>query len=176
MIAYEDDSPDGARREGMVVADGVIVEIVMPGSGDPVAPGRTGELVVTRLNADYPLLRFATGDLSAFTAEDKTRIKGWLGRADQAAKVKGMFVYPQQVVEIGRRHPELGVLRLIVRREGEQDVMILRAEAMDSPPGLEEAVAATLASATKLRGNVELVRPGALPNDGRIIADERPVG
>lgn len=176
MIAYEDDGADGARLEGMRIGDGVIVEIVTPGSGDPVAPGRTGELVVTRLNRDYPMLRFATGDLSAFMAEtDDGRIKGWLGRADQTAKVKGMFVHPAQIVEVGRRHPELGVLRLVIRRAGEQDVMILRAEAQAPAADLAPAVAATLASATKLRGTVELVAQGSLPNDGRIIADERPV-
>jgi phenylacetate-CoA ligase len=176
MIAYEDDGPDGARREGMVVADGVIVEIVTPGSGDLVAAGRTGELVVTRLNLDYPLLRFATGDLSAFATEDETRIKGWLGRADQSTKVRGMFVHPQQIVEVGRRHPELGVLRLVIQREGEQDVMILRAETSAPSESLGNAVAATLAAATKLRGTVELVGPGSLPNDGKVIADERAVG
>jgi phenylacetate-CoA ligase len=176
MIAYEADDAGGTLLDGMNVNDGVIVEIVTPGSGDPVAAGRTGELVVTRLNPDYPLLRFATGDLSAFVDESADRIKGWLGRADQTTKVKGMFVHPAQIVEVGRRHPEVGVLRLVVRREGEQDVMILRAEIIAAAPGLETAIAETLASATKLRGMVELVAPGSLPNDGRIIADERPVG
>ena len=178
MIAYETDDADGALSEGMAVNDGVIVEIVTPGSGDPVAEGRTGELVVTRLNADYPLLRFATGDLSAFIAggDPAGRVKGWLGRADQSAKVKGMFVHPAQIAELGRRHPELGVLRLVIRRDGEQDVMVLRAETAAPGADLREAVAATLIAATKLRGAVELVAPGSLPNDGRVIADERPVG
>jgi phenylacetate-CoA ligase len=177
VIAYEAEDADGELLEGMAVNDGVIVEIVTPGTGDPVASGKVGEIVVTRLNADYPLLRFATGDLSAFVAASgDSRIKGWLGRADQSAKVKGMFVHPSQIAAVGRRHPELGVLRLIVRRTGEQDVMILRAETASQAAGLGDAVAATLQDATKLRGAVELVAPGSLPDDGRVIADERPVG
>jgi phenylacetate-CoA ligase len=154
---------------------------VIPGSGDPVAPGKVGEIVVTRLNADYPLLRFATGDLSAFILgrerdPERPRIKGWLGRADQAAKVKGMFVHPSQILAVGKRHPELGVLRLVIRRAGEQDAMILRAETATQTADLSQAVAASLQAATKLRGAVELVAPGSLPDDGRVIADERPVG
>ncbi|HEY4925616.1 MAG TPA: AMP-binding protein [Roseiarcus sp.] len=176
-IAYEAEGGDGALLEGMVVNDGIILEIVTPGTGDPVAAGRVGEIVVTRLNPDYPLLRFATGDLSAFVADSgNSRIKGWLGRADQSAKVKGMFVHPSQIAEVGKRHPELGVLRLVIRRSDEQDVMILCAEAAGQSPELIQAVAATLQAATKLRGAVELVAPGSLPNDGRVIADERPVG
>jgi len=174
VIAYEDDDEAGAMREGMGVNGGVIVEIVMPGSGDPAAAGRVGEVVVTRLNPDYPLLRFATGDLSAFLGP--ARIKGWLGRADQTTKVRGMFVHPGQVLAVGKRHPELGVLRLVVRRRDEQDEMVLRAEASRQSPDLVEAVAATLQSVTKLRGAVELLAPGSLPDDGRVIADERPVG
>ena len=177
VIAYEAESGDGKLLEGMVVNDGIILEIVTPGTGDPVGPGKVGEIVVTRLNPDYPLLRFATGDLSAFVADSgNSRIKGWLGRADQSAKVKGMFVHPSQIAEIGKRHPELGALRLVIRRVGEQDVMILRAEAASQTSGLSESVAATLQAATKLRGAVELVGPGSLPDDGRVIADERPVG
>jgi phenylacetate-CoA ligase len=161
----------------MVVNDGVIVEIVTPGSDDPAPAGRVGEVVVTRLNADYPLLRFATGDLSAFLGADiGRRIRGWLGRADQSAKVKGMFVHPAQVVEVGRSHPQLGILRLVVARAGEQDAMTLRAETAEATEELRTAVAATLATLTKLRGAVELVAPGSLPDDGRVIADERPVG
>jgi phenylacetate-CoA ligase len=176
-IAYEAEGGDGALLEGMVVDEGIILEIVTPGTGDPVAPGKVGEIVVTRLNPDYPLLRFATGDLSAFVAgSDDARIKGWLGRADQSAKVKGMFVHPSQIAEIGRRHPELGVLRLVIRRADEQDAMILRAEAASQTSALSQSVAATLQAATKLRGAVELVAPGSLPDDGRVIADERPVG
>jgi phenylacetate-CoA ligase len=177
MIAYEAIGDDGVLLEGMVVDEGVILEIVAPGTGDPVAPGKIGEVVVTRLNADYPLLRFATGDLSAFVPGSANgRIKGWLGRADQTAKVKGMFVHPSQVAEIRKRHAELGVLRLIIRRADEQDVMILRAETASQAPGLSESVAATLQAATKLRGVVELVALGTLPEDGQVIADERPVG
>jgi phenylacetate-CoA ligase len=177
VIAYEADDEEGALLEGMVVNEGVILEIVTPGTGDPVAPGKIGEVVVTRINADYPLLRFATGDLSAFVPGSANgRIKGWLGRADQTAKVKGMFVHPSQVAEIRRRHAELGVLRLVIRRADEQDIMILRAETASQAAGLSESVAASLQAATKLRGVVELVGPGTLPEDGRVIADERPVG
>jgi phenylacetate-CoA ligase len=177
VIAYEAEGDDGILLEGMVVNDGIILEIVTPGTGDPVAPGKVGEIVVTRLNADYPLLRFATGDLSAFIPNSANgRIKGWLGRADQTAKVKGMFVHPSQIAEVGKRHPELLVLRLVIRRAGEQDVMILRAETASQAAGLSETVAATLQAATKLRGAVELVAPGSLPDDGRVIADERHVG
>jgi phenylacetate-CoA ligase len=177
VIAYEADGQDGTRIDGMVVNDGVIVEIVTPGSDDPAPAGRVGEVVVTRLNADYPLLRFATGDLSAFLGADiGRRIRGWLGRADQSAKVKGMFVHPAQVVEVGRSHPQLGILRLVVARAGEQDAMTLRAETAEATEELRTAVAATLATLTKLRGAVELVAPGSLPDDGRVIADERPVG
>jgi len=177
VIAYEADDEAGALQEGMVVNEGIILEIVTPGGGDPVAPGKVGEIVVTRLNADYPLLRFATGDLSAFILNGATaRIRGWLGRADQTAKVKGMFVHPWQVLAVGKRHPELGVLRLVIRRAGEQDEMILRAEAVSRTAGFIEAVAATLQSVTNLRGAVELLAPGSLPDDGRVIADERPAG
>ena len=181
IIAYEAEGEDGALLEGMLVNDGIILEIVIPGSGDPVAPGKVGEIVVTRLNADYPLLRFATGDLSAFILgrerdPERPRIKGWLGRADQAAKVKGMFVHPSQILAVGKRHPELGVLRLVIRRAGEQDAMILRAETATQTADLSQAVAASLQASTKLRGAVELVAPGSLPDDGRVIADERPVG
>jgi phenylacetate-CoA ligase len=177
MIAYEAEDGSGALLAGMAVNDGVIVEIVTPGTGDPVAAGKVGEIVVTRLNADYPLLRFATGDLSAFIPSDVgMRIKGWLGRADQSAKIKGLFVHPAQIAEIGKRHPELMGLRLVIRRAGEQDVMVLWAETASRTSELGEAVAATLQAATKLRGAVELVPPGTLPDDGRVIADERPVG
>jgi phenylacetate-CoA ligase len=177
VIAYETDDAQGARRDGMVVNDGVIVEIVTPGSGDPAPAGRVGEVVVTRLNPDYPLLRFATGDLSAFLGDrEGAAIRGWLGRADQATKVKGLFVHPAQVIEIGRRHPQLGVLRLVVGRDGEQDAMTLRAETAAPTDDLRLEVAATLAALTKLRGAVEFAAPGSLPDDGKVIADERPVG
>ena len=168
VVAYEDDGP------GLKVADDVLVEIVRPGSGDPLPQGGVGEIVVTALRGGFPLLRFATGDLSAFL--DENRIRGWLGRADQTTKVKGLFVHPSAVVEAARRHPELTGVRLVVRREGEQDTMKLLAETAQPSPTLAEAVAASLQATTKLRGTVELVAPGSLPNDGKTIADERPVG
>jgi phenylacetate-CoA ligase len=177
VIAYESEA-----REGMIVNENIIVEIVRPGTGDPVADGEVGEVVVTSFNRDYPMIRLATGDLSAVLTgaspcgRTNTRIKGWMGRADQTAKVKGMFVRPEQVAEIGKRHPELGRLRLVVTREAEQDAMTLMAECVSPAPGLAEAVAATLQAATKVRGAVKLVAPGSLPNDGKVIADERPVG
>ncbi len=176
VIAYET-----AARDGMVVNEHVIVEIVRPGTGDPVPDGDVGEVVVTSFNPDYPMIRLATGDLSAVLAgrspcgRTNMRIKGWMGRADQTTKIKGMFVHPAQVAEIGRRHRELGRLRLVVTRPGEQDVMTLMAECPAAPDGLAAAVATTLAAVTRLRGEVSLVAAGALPNDGKIIADERGV-
>ena len=173
-IAYESHA-----REGLIVDEGVLVEIVRPGTNDPVPPGEVGEVVVTTLvNADYPLIRFGTGDLSAVLAgispcgRTNLRIKGWMGRADQTAKVKGMFVRPDQVAEIAKRHPELKRLRLVITRRGETDAMTLRAEAV-AGPDLHAKVAATLQDVAKLRGDVELVAPGSLPNDGKVIADER---
>ena len=180
VIAYETDAPDGGLAEGMVVNERVLVEIVVPGAGAPAPVGEAGEVVVTRLNADYPLLRFATGDLSAFLpglslcGRTNARIRGWLGRADQVTKIKGMFVHPTQVMEIARRHPELSRLRLVVKRAQEQDVMTLRIEAREAAAGLAEKVEQTLQNLTKLRGHIELVPPGSLPNDGKVIADERP--
>jgi phenylacetate-CoA ligase len=174
VIAYET-----AARDGMVVNEHVIVEIVRPGTGDPVPEGDVGEVVVTSFNPDYPMIRLATGDLSAVLAgrspcgRTNSRIKGWMGRADQSTKIKGMFVHPGQVAEIGRLHKELGRLRLVVSRAGEQDVMTLMAECAPAPAGLAEAVATTLQAVTKLRGEVRLVAAGALPNDGKVIADQR---
>jgi phenylacetate-CoA ligase len=162
----------------MIVDDGVIVEIVRPGTGNPVPPGEVGEVVVTSFNRDYPMIRLATGDLSAVLpgispcGRTNMRIKGWLGRADQTTKVKGMFVHPEQVAEVARRHAGVGRVRLVVGRSGEQDVMTLRAEASDDA-GLKAKLAETLQSVTKLKGEVELVAPGSLPNDGKVIADER---
>src|SRR6185369_1520505 len=150
-----------------------------PGTGDPVADGEVGEVVVTSFNPDYPMIRLATGDMSAVLAgrspcgRTNTRIKGWMGRADQTTKVKGMFVRPEQVAEIGKRHPALGRLRLVVTREGESDAMTLRAETTAGSEALREEIAGTLRAVTKLGGTVELVRPGVLPNDGKVIADER---
>ena len=172
VIAYETDDENGALIPGMLVNDDLIVEIVTPGTNDPAPADKVGEVVVTRLSGDYPLLRLATGDLSTWASPD--RLKGWMGRADQSAKIKGLFVHPSQVVEIGKRHPEIGALRLVVTREGEQDVMTLFAETASPTEALAEAVAATLQALTKLRGEAALVAPGSLPNDGKIIADERP--
>ena len=177
LIAYESRALDG-----MIIDEGVVVEIVRPGTGDPVADGEVGDVVVTSLSPAYPLVRFATGDLSAVLAgpspcgRTNRRIKGWMGRADQTTKVKGMFVHPKQVAEVGARHPELGRLRLVVGREAEQDTMTLVAECAAPGPAVEGAVAETLQSVTKLKGVVTLVAPGSLPNDGKVIADERPVG
>jgi len=174
VIAYET-----AARDGMVVNEHVVVEIVRPGTGDPVPEGEVGEVVVTSFNPDYPMIRLATGDLSAALpgpspcGRTNMRIKGWMGRADQSTKIKGMFVHPGQVAEIGRLHKELGRLRLVVTRAGEQDVMNLMAECAAVPEGLAAAVATTLQAVTKLRGEVRLVPAGALPNDGKIISDER---
>ncbi len=177
VIAYESDAMDG-----MIVNESVIVEIVRPGTGDPVDEGEVGEIVVTSFNATYPMIRLATGDLSAFLpgvspcGRTNRRIKGWMGRADQTAKIKGMFVHPKQVAEVAARHPQLGKLRLVVGRDNEQDTMTLMAECAAPDAGLETTVAATLQSVTKLKGAVKLVAPGSLPNDGKVIADERLVG
>ena len=177
VIAYETPA-----LEGMVINETLIVEIVRPGTGDPVAEGEVGEVVVTSFNADYPMIRLATGDLSAVLTgrspcgRTNMRIIGWMGRADQTTKVKGMFVHPGQIAEVAKRHPELGRVRLSVAREGEQDAMTLSAECAAPASGLAEAVAASLQSVTKLRGAVKLVAPGTLPNDGKIIADERAIG
>jgi phenylacetate-CoA ligase len=174
VIAYESEA-----REGMIANETVVVEIVRPGTGDPVPDGDVGEVVVTSFNRDYPMIRFATGDLSALLrgvspcGRTNARIKGWMGRADQTAKVKGMFVHPKQVAEVAARHPELGRMRLVVDREAEQDTMTLLAECAPADAALEAAVIATLQSVTKLKGLVKLVTPGTLPNDGKLIADER---
>lgn len=177
IIAYE-----SGPREGMIVDEGVIVEIVRPGTGDPVPEGDVGEVVVTSFNRDYPMIRLATGDMSAVLAgaspcgRTNMRIKGWLGRADQTTKVKGMFVRPEQIAELARRHPDLGRLRLVVGRAGEQDTMTLKAESADASSGVKAGVAESLQALTKLKGEVELVAPGSLPNDGKVIADERSYG
>jgi phenylacetate-CoA ligase len=177
VIAYETEA-----LAGMVVNENLLVEIVRPGTGDPVPDGEVGELVVTAFNPDYPMIRLATGDLSAILpgpspcGRTNMRIRGWMGRADQTTKIKGMFVRPDQVAEIARRHPEVGRLRLTVTRVQEQDIMTLSAECASPAAGLSDTVAATLTSMTKLRGEVVLVAPGSLPNDGKVIADERPVG
>ena len=186
VIAYESEggrSPAAERApDGMIVNETLLVEIVRPGTGDPVAAGEVGEVVVTSFNPDYPMIRLATGDLSAILpgrspcGRSNMRTAGWMGRADQTTKVKGMFVHPGEVAEVGRRHRELGRLRLVVARAAEQDTMTLLAECAAPADGLREAVAATLRSVTKLGGEVRLVAVGSLPNDGKVIADERPVG
>lgn len=174
IIAYETKA-----REGLVVNENIIVEIVRPGTGDPVAEGDVGEIVVTTLDTHHPVVRLALGDLSAVLSgpspcgRTSMRIKGWMGRADQTTKVKGMFVRPEQIAEIGKRHPELGRLRLIVTRDSETDAMTLSAETATPADALRDAVASTLRAVTKLSGNVTFVSPGSLPNDGKAISDER---
>jgi phenylacetate-CoA ligase len=174
LIAFET-----AARDGMVVNEDLIMEIVKPGTGDPVAAGDVGEIVVTSLDPHHPWIRLALGDLTAALpgpskcGRTNMRIRGWMGRADQTTKVKGMFVRPEQVAEIARRHPALGRLRLVVSRQGETDAMTLKAETNASGDALREEVAASLRAVTKLGGAIELVGPGALPNDGKVIADER---
>ncbi len=173
VIAYESEL-DGAPTEGMIVNEDLIVEIVRPGTDDPVAEGEVGELVVTTFNTTYPLVRFGTGDLSAVLAgqspcgRTNVRIKGWMGRADQRAKVKGMFVDPKQVADITKRHPEISAARLIVVRDGDQDAMTLQVTGANVDA---EAVASTLRDITKLGGVVETV--SELPNDGKVIDDQR---
>jgi phenylacetate-CoA ligase len=174
LVAYE-----SRAREGLILDEHVVVEIVRPGTGDPVPDGEVGEVVVTVLNREYPLVRFATGDLSAILpgaspcGRTNRRIRGWMGRADQTTKVKGMFVHPKQVAEVLGRHPGLGRGRLVVDRAEGADVMTLRVEAPSPDPALATAVAESLQAVTKLRGSVELVVPGGLPNDGKVIDDLR---
>lgn len=174
-IAYET-----SAREGLVVDEGVLVEIVRPGTGDPVAEGEVGEVVVTTLNPTYPLIRFGTGDLSAVlsglcpTGRTNVRIKGWLGRADQTTKIRGMFVHPGQVDQIVKRFPEVAKARLVVTGEMASDQMTLKVEtACSGPDSLALKVADAIRDVTKLRGQVELVLPGSLPNDGKVIEDAR---
>ena len=175
LIAYET-----AAREGLLIDEAVLVEIVRPGTGEPVADGEVGELVVTTLNPTYPLIRFGTGDLSAVlpgtcpTGRTNTRIKGWLGRADQTTKIRGMFVHPSQVNDITKRFPEVVKARLVVTGEMANDAMTLRVEtACGSPDGLAGKIGAAIREVTKLRGEVELLLPGTLPNDGKVIEDAR---
>lgn len=174
LVAYET-----ASREGLVLDEGVIVEIVRPGTGTPVEDGEVGELVVTTLNTAYPLVRFGTGDLSAIlpghcpTGRTAPRIKGWMGRADQTTKIKGMFVHPSQVAEIARRFPEVKKARLVVSGEMASDAMCLQVEATEVGEGLRERIEIAIREVTKLRGDVQVVRPGSLPNDGKVIEDAR---
>jgi phenylacetate-CoA ligase len=174
LIAYET-----AAREGLVVDEGVIVEIVRPGTGDPVPEGEVGEVVVTTLNPDYPLIRFGTGDLSAVlpgpcpTGRSNMRIRGWLGRADQTTKIRGMFVHPSQVADIARRFPEILKARLVVSGEMANDVMVLKVEAAARQEGLDARIGEAVRDVTKLRAQVEFLAPGSLPNDGKVIEDAR---
>lgn len=179
LLAYESALPDGTVAEGMILDEALILEIVRPGTGDPVPDGEVGEVVVTSLNPDYPLIRFATGDLSAVLAgaspcgRTNTRIKGWMGRADQTTKVRAMFVTPRQVGEVLRRHPEVLKARLVVEGDTGNDRMTLKCEVKAPPAGLAEAIVASIRDVTKLRGEAELVPPGTLPNDGKVIDDTR---
>ncbi len=174
LIAYETQA-----REGLVLDESLIVEIVRPGTADPVPAGEVGELVVTTLNPDYPLIRFGTGDLSAVlpgqcpTGRTNTRIKGWMGRADQTTKIRGMFVHPGQVAAIARRFPEVLKARLVVSGEMANDVMTLKVEAVGTPQGLDARIGEAIRDITKLRGDVQLLQPGTLPNDGKVIEDAR---
>jgi phenylacetate-CoA ligase len=174
LIAYETQA-----REGLVLDEGVIVEVVRPGTGDPVPEGEVGELVVTTLNPAYPLIRFGTGDLSALlpgacpTGRTNTRIRGWMGRADQTTKIRGMFVHPAQVADIARRFPEVLKARLVVSGEMANDVMTLKVEAASVPQGLDARIGEAVRDVTKLRADVQLLEPGTLPNDGKVIEDAR---
>lgn len=177
VVAYESDA-----REGLIVNEGLILEIVRPGTGDPVPDGEVGEVVVTNLHAaEYPLIRFGTGDLSAVLpgrspcGRTNVRIRGWLGRADQSSKVRGMFVHPGLVAQVLRRHPELLRARLVVSRRDDADEMTLRCETAAPGPALAGAVVDSIREICKLRGEVELVAPGSLPNDGKVIDDTRPI-
>jgi phenylacetate-CoA ligase len=174
-------APDGSVCDGMVLDEAIIVELVRPGTGDPVDPGEVGEVVVTTLTPEYPLIRFATGDLSALLpgrspcGRTNQRIRGWLGRADQTAKVRGMFVHPVQIAEIGRRHQSIVRARLVIERPASADQMTLLVE-MGQPAETASAIAETVQAVTKLRGSVTLVPEGSLPNDGKVIEDRRPIG
>jgi phenylacetate-CoA ligase len=182
LIAYESVMPDGSVNPGMIIDEALILEIVRPGTGDPVAPGEVGEVVVTLFNRDYPLVRFATGDLSAVLpgaspcGRTNLRIKGWMGRADQSTKVRAMFVTPRQVADVVRRHPEIARARLVVEGEAGNDRMTLKCEVKQRLQEVAEAIVASIREVTKLRGDVELVEPGSLPNDGKVIEDLRKYG
>jgi phenylacetate-CoA ligase len=182
LLAYESLMPDGTVTEGMILEEGLLLEIVRPGTGDPVPAGEVGEVVVTTFNRDYPLIRFGTGDLSAILpgaspcGRTNVRIRGWMGRADQTTKVRAMFVTPKQVNEVARRHPEILKARLVVEGETGNDRMTLKCEVRERPGGLAEAIVASIREVTKLRGEVELAAPGSLPNDGKVIEDARTYG
>ncbi len=182
LIAYESAMPDGRVTEGMILEESLILEIVRPGTGDPAPEGEVGEVVITSFNRDYPLIRFGTGDLSAVLpgaspcGRTNVRIRGWMGRADQTTKVRAMFVTPKQVNEVVQRHPEVLRARLVVEGETGNDRMTLKCEVRERPGGLAEAIVAAIRDVTKLRGEVELVSPGTLPNDGKVIEDARKYG
>ncbi len=179
LLAYESALPDGSLTEGMILDEDLVLEIVRPGTGDPVAPGEVGEVVITSFNLDYPLIRFGTGDLSAVLSgvspcgRTNVRIKGWMGRADQTTKVRGMFVTPKQVNEIVRRHAQIIKARLVIAGETGSDSMTLRCEIQDQDEALEPALIASIRDVTKLRGEIDFVAAGSLPNDGKIIDDTR---
>ncbi|TQV79655.1 phenylacetate--CoA ligase family protein [Denitrobaculum tricleocarpae] len=179
LISYESRTDDGALVEGMLVSESVLLEIVRPGTGDPVPEGEVGEVVVTTFNPDYPLVRFATGDLSAILpgaspcGRTNGRIKGWMGRADQTAKIKGMFVHPEQLDRVVKAHPELLRARIVVTREDESDVMSVLCESETRDENLAGAIADSVQSFCKLRGKIVLQAPGELPNDGKVIDDQR---
>jgi len=174
MIAFETPA-----REGLVVGEDIIVEIVRPGTGEPVPAGEVGEVVVTTLNPDYPLVRFGTGDLSAVMSgispcgRTNTRIKGWMGRADQTTKVRGMFVHPSQVADVARRHPEILRARLVISGSTGSDRMVLKVESREQNDALARRIADSARDVTKLRADVEWVAEGGLPNDGKVIDDIR---
>jgi phenylacetate-CoA ligase len=174
LIAYESEA-----QEGLIVDEGIILEIVRPGTGEPVAEGEVGEVVVTTLNPAYPLIRFGTGDLSAVLpgrspcGRTNVRIKGWMGRADQTAKIKGMFVHPSQVNDVVKRHPQIVRARLVVSNDGRNDVMTLQCESSAGSDELSAAISESLREVCKLRGSVDFTAPGSLPNDGRVIDDQR---
>jgi len=182
LIAYESLLADGNISGGMIVEETQLLEIVRPGTGDPVPPGEVGEVVVTRFNQDYPLIRFGTGDLSAVLpgasacGRTNVRIKGWMGRADQSTKVRAMFVTPGQVAAVARRHPEILRARLVIAGEAGNDSMTLKCEVKERPARLAEDIVSSIREVTKLRGEVELVFPGSLPNDGKVIEDQRKYG
>ncbi len=175
LIAYE-----SMARDGLVIDEEVIVEIVRPGTGDPVPPGDVGEVVVTVFNPDYPLIRFATGDLSMIMAgpspcgRTNRRLKGWMGRADQTTKVKGMFVHPHQIAKVAALHDAIGKARLVVTRQDNLDVMTLECELAEAGNQLLSAIAASLKTVTGINGNIKPIAPGDLPNDGKVIDDQRP--
>ncbi|MCY1507767.1 phenylacetate-CoA ligase [compost metagenome] len=174
MVAFETPA-----REGLVLGEDIIVEIVRPGTGEPVPDGEVGEVVVTTLNPDYPLVRFGTGDLSAVMpglspcGRTNTRIKGWMGRADQTTKVRGMFVHPSQVADVARRHPEILRARLVISGNTGSDRMVLKVEAQTPTGELGKRIAESVRDVTKLRSDVEWVEAGSLPNDGKVIDDVR---